>query len=144
MVSPVSCISRISGVPGVSGISRIAGVSPVWLRIPFEQAVPDGGAKVVSFLVNGIAVAPWKPPDPVPIFIEKKSVILIFAKCNGVTRVVEVKNGHHLLLPFCERALAAAVLDAGLVRPSLSTLLAAVAALLLVCLAFLAIVFCPC
>jgi hypothetical protein len=45
----------------------------------------------------------------------------------------------HFPLPFCANALAAAVLEAGLVRPSLSTLLAAVAALLLVCLAFLAI-----
>lgn len=47
---------------------------------------------------------------------------------------------HFVPLPFCARALAAAVLDAGLVRPSRRTLLAAVAALLLVCLAFLAMV----
>lgn len=45
---------------------------------------------------------------------------------------------HFLPWPFCARALAAAVLEAALVRPSLKTLLAAVAALLLVCLAFLA------
>jgi hypothetical protein len=46
-----------------------------------------------------------------------------------------------LLLPFCERALAAAVLEAELVRPSLRTLLAADAALLLVCFVFLAMRF---
>ena len=41
-------------------------------------------------------------------------------------------------LPFWLRALAAAVLDAADVRPSRKTLLAAVAALLLVCFGFLA------
>lgn len=45
---------------------------------------------------------------------------------------------HLLPLPFWERALAAAVLEAALVRPSLKTLLAAVAALRPVCLLFLA------
>jgi hypothetical protein len=47
----------------------------------------------------------------------------------------------YLPLPFCERALAAAVLEAALVRPSLRTLLAAAAALLLVCFVFLAMEF---
>lgn len=42
--------------------------------------------------------------------------------------------GHLLPLPFWDSALAAAVFEAALVRPSLKTLLAAVAALLLVCL----------
>jgi hypothetical protein len=50
-----------------------------------------------------------------------------------------VPDTHFLPLPFCARALAAAVLEAALVRRSLRTLLAADAALLLVCLAFLAI-----
>ena len=49
---------------------------------------------------------------------------------------------YFLPLPFWDRALAAAVLDAELVRPSLRTLLAAEAALLLVCLLFFAII-CP-
>jgi hypothetical protein len=47
----------------------------------------------------------------------------------------------YLPLPFCDRALAAAVFEAALVRPSLRTLLAADAALLLVCLVFLAMKF---
>lgn len=46
---------------------------------------------------------------------------------------------HFLPLPFWESALAAAVLEAALVRPSLKTLLAALAALLLVCLLLAAI-----
>jgi hypothetical protein len=45
-------------------------------------------------------------------------------------------------LPFWESALAAAVLEAALVRPSLSTALAAFAALLLVCF-LLAVIFEP-
>lgn len=60
----------------------------------------------------------------------------------GQVERAAVLHAHYFLpLPFCDRALAAAVLDAGPVRPSLSTLLAAVAALLLVCLAFFAMVF---
>lgn len=42
---------------------------------------------------------------------------------------------YFLPLPFCARALAAAVFEFLLVRPSLSTLLAAVAAFALVCFA---------
>lgn len=52
----------------------------------------------------------------------------------AVTGFVPVPAVNHFLpWPFWDSALAAAVFEAGLVRPSLRTLLAAVAALLLVC-----------
>jgi hypothetical protein len=54
-----------------------------------------------------------------------------------------VPDAHFLPLPFCARALAAAVLEAELVRPSLRTLLAAVAALELVCFELEAMVYIP-
>lgn len=50
-------------------------------------------------------------------------------------------KGRYLLLPFCDRALPAADLLALLVRPSRKTLEAAFAALELVCLVFLAMLF---
>ena len=59
----------------------------------------------------------------------------------GFPMLLKQKMAIYLPLPFCDRALAAAVFEAALVRPSLMTLLAADAALLLVCLVFLAMKF---
>ena len=70
------------------------------LKVPFEQTVPHGSAKVFSLFVDGIAVAPGEPTDPVPGFVKEKSVIFGPAKCDGVTRAAEVKNGHLFALAF--------------------------------------------
>lgn len=54
----------------------------------------------------------------------------------AVERLFLLAAPHFLPLPFWDRALAAAVFEAALVRPSLRTLLAAEAALELVCFEF--------
>lgn len=73
---------------------------PVELAVAAQEAIADHRAEVLTFLVDGVVVAPGKPTDPVTAFVEQEAVAIMAAESDRITTSVEVEGCHRGLNPF--------------------------------------------